>query len=207
MDKITLKSRASEKMEAWKKEVAQLKNQLQHNQEESKDYFEKKKSTLVKWTGDMKKEFERVGGVGGEKLNDLRGSLEELRVQAALGRMDSLEAAQAQQKKINHSIQNLKSSIIKMEKEGEVEAKEVYQKAVVNLDNFKTKFDMFRLQMMYGKDDAVQSFMDKKSEIAMRLDKLSAQLEERKEVAEDRWEHFSEEIGEAWTHLKKAIKD
>lgn len=205
MDNVTLKSRASEKIEAWKKEVGQLKNQLEHNQEEAKDYFEKKKSALVNWTEEMKEEFERMEGVGEEKLNELRGNLEELRLQAALGRMDSKDAAQEQQKKINKSIHNLKNSFVKMEKEGEKDAKEFYQKAAETLDNYNTKFEMFRLQMMYGKDDAVQSFKDRKNNIAMKLDKLNTQLEVKKEVAEDRWEHFSEEISEAWTHLKKAI--
>lgn len=205
MEKGTLKTRASEKMEEWKKEVDQLKNQLQHNTEDAKSSFEKQKANLLKWTDEMKHEFEKVEGIGEEKAKTFKGNLEDLRVQAALGKMDSLDAWHDQQKKMNHSIHNMRNSIAKMEKDAAGNAKALLQQSNYTLDGYQTKFEMYRLQLIDGKEGAVQSWNDRKKDITLRLEKLSNKLEEGKTDAAEKWDGFSKEMGEAWSHFKKAL--
>jgi uncharacterized protein YoxC len=206
MEKVTLKTRAAEKLEAWKKNVEELKNQMQHNSEEAKDSFEKQKAKLVKWTDEMKVEFERVEGIGEEKAKAVKGNLQDLRVQAALGRMESADALHDQQKKINHSIHNLKQSISKMEKDAEGNAKALLEKSNETLERYQNKFEMYRLQLMDAKEGAIESWQERKDDISLRLQKMSTKLEAGKEEASERWEGFSDEMSEAWTHFRKALK-
>lgn len=206
MEKITLKTRATKKIEAWKKEVEQLKNQLQHNTEEAKTSFEKQKSNLLKWTDEVKNEIERVEGIGEEKVKTLKGNLEDIRVQAALGRMESLDAWHDQQKNINHSIHNMRNSITKIEKNTVGNAKTLLEKSNRTLDSYQTKFEMYRLQLIESKEGAVQTWNDRKKEITLRLQKLNNKLDEERTEASEKYENFSKEIVEAWSHFKKAIK-
>ncbi len=205
MKNTNLKDKVSEKMEAWKKEMEQLKNQLQHNGEEARESFENQKVALGKWIDKMKDEFDRVEGIGEEKAKTLRGHLEDLRVQAALGRMDSADALHEQQKKINHSIHSLKHSVTNIEKEAAGKTKSLLENANHALEDYQTKFGIYRLQLNDKKEGAVQSWEDTKEDISLRLQKMNAKLDEGKEKAADKWEHFSDEMKESWKHLRKAI--
>jgi hypothetical protein len=207
MENVTLKERAFKKMEVWKDDVTQLKNQLQHSTEDAKESFENQKIALGIWTDKMKNEFDRVEGIGEEKAKILKGNLEDLRVQAALGRMDSADALHDQQKKINQSIHNLRYSVAKMEKETKGNAKSLLDSANHSLEGYQTKFEMYRIQLNDQKEGAVQSWNVVKDNVTLRLSKMSTQLEEGKEHAADKWEHFSDEMKESWKHLRKAINE
>lgn len=206
MEKVTLKKRASEKMEAWKKEVNHLKEQLGQNAEEAKESFELQKKAVVRWTEEMKEEVEKLEEVGAEKFKNLKANLEDLRVQAALGRMETADTWQEQQKKINHSMHNLKTTVMQREKGAEENVKALLGKAAEKVDDFQTRFEMYRLQLADDKEGVMQNLQERKEDIQLRLEKMSAKLEESKEEMEEKWEHFREEMGEAWVHLKKAIK-
>ena len=205
MKNATLKDKVSEKMEAWKKEVEQLKNQLQHNREEAINSFENQKVALGEWTDKMKNEFDRVEEVGEEKAKTLRGNLEDLRVQATLGRMDSADALHEQHKKINQSLHNLKHSVTKMEKEAVGKTKSLLENANQSIEQYQTKFEMYRLQLNDKKEGAVKSWEETKEDVFLRLQKINTKLEEGRDKASDKWEHFSEEMKESWKHLRKAI--
>lgn len=207
MENVTLRERASEKIEEWKKDVEQLKNQLQHTTEEAKESFENQKVALGKWTDHMKSELDKVESIGEEKAKTLRGNLEDLRVQTALGRMESAEALRNQQKKINQSIHNLKYSVSKVEKEAIGTEKALLKSANESLEGYQTKFEVYRLQLDDKKEGAVQSWNDAKDDIELRLSKMSTKLEDGKEQASDKWEHFSKEMKESWKHLRQAISE
>ncbi len=206
MDNVTLKTRASEKIEAWKKEVEQLKNQLQHNTEEAKQSFENQKEKLVEWTEEMKEKFERAEEIGEEKTKAIKGNLENIRVQAALGKMDSADALHDQQKKIRSSMQELKRTFSKMEVGATENAKALLDKSSQKLERFQNKFEMHRLQLVDTKEGVIETWQDRKDDISLRLQKLSNILEESKEEAIERWEDFSQEMTEAWVHLRNAFK-
>lgn len=204
---MTLKERAAKRLTEWKKDVDQLKNQLEHTKEESKETFEKQKKSMVKWIDNVKEKIDEVEDFGEEKVDVLKGKMEEVRLHAALGRAEAEDEWKEQQKKLNKSIQDLKMSVSKMEKGVEGNAKTLLENTKYTLDGFYTKFDLLRLKLASGKDETIQVWQDRKEEILKNISKLNAKIEIQKDKIEDKWENFSDELGEAWDHLKKAIKD
>jgi len=206
MENVTLKTRVSERIEAWKKEIEQLRKQLQHNREEAKESFENQKEKLANWADDMKDEIERVEGIGEDKLKELKGKLENLRLQAALGKMESVDAMNDQQKKINEGIHNVRGTMSKMENEVAENVKSLLEKSNQTLDRFQNQFEMSRLQLLDTREGVVQTWKDRQEEISLRLQKLNDKLEEGRNDASERWEDFSSEMQEAWVHYKNALK-
>lgn len=206
MKKVTLKDRASEIIEGWKKEVNELKTQIQHSRDDAMIAFENQKTNLLEWIDEAQDEFVRIEGIGEDKAKIFKGNLEELRVQAALGKMETRDALHDQQKKINLAIHNLKFAITNMEKEAIGDAKELLEKFNQRLEGYETKFEIYRLQLNDRKEGVAQLWDLRKDKIILRLEKVKDKLEEDRGEASERWEGFSSEMKEAWSHFKKAVQ-
>jgi len=206
MDKITLKDRISKKVEDWKKDIDQIEDQLEHSQEEAKIAFEKQKEKLLNWTEEIKKELDHLEDVGEEKARDFKTNLEELRVQAALGKAEAIELFHERQKQLNLAVHNTKLALKNLRKTTSERSSTFLEKSQDTLERLHTSFDMFRLQFNLGKKDAAQTWQERRKDIATRLNKMKAKLASAQEHSADRWEHFSEEMMEAWSHVKEAVK-
>ena len=93
----------------------------------------------------------------------------------------------------------------KMEKEAVGKTKSLLENANQSIEQYQTKFEMYRLQLNDKKEGAVKSWEETKEDVFLRLQKINTKLEEGRDKASDKWEHFSEEMKESWKHLRKAI--
>ena len=203
---MTIKERVSKKVEDWKEDIEQIEDQLEHTGENVKDAFEQQKAKLSHWIEEVKKDLDRMEDVGEEKAKNFKGKLEELRVQAALGKADAEDVFHERQKQLNLAVHNTKVAVAKFKKTASEKTNEFLEKSQQTLDRFHTSFDMFRLQMDLGRKDAKQNWQEKRKDIMLRVNTLKAKLAKAQEQSTDRWEHFSEEMAEAWTHVKEAVK-
>lgn len=73
------------------------------------------------------------------------------------------------------------------------------------LREWKADIEALNVQLNLGKTEAKEGWSDQKVKAKERLEVVKSRLGEAEGVAEDKWDHFKEEMGEALGHIKKAF--
>ena len=112
-DKIMdLKETIKGKLEEWKSDIESLQLTLHLGKADASDEFEKQKQNLSKWLTEAK---EKLVEIKDEKATDLKTKIEELELQAALGKAEGEDELKKQQKNIH---------------DGELKAQHVFDQSV-----------------------------------------------------------------------------
>lgn len=196
-----------QRMQEWKARLEHFNVQLHLGAKETADAFEDQKKQLRDWVRTAQKQVERSKIFGEEKTKELKTKFEELRVQAALGKAETIDALQEQQKKLSLSMQQVKKEVdhsLKKaaEKEGELESN-----LKEKVEDFKTRFDLMRLRSHLAQMNAEDAWSEKKKDLSAKLQQIKHQLEESKATGEEKWKGFSSEMSAAWKHFVKAIDE
>lgn len=201
-NKQSLKDKIKQELNASKQFAEELNLQLNLGTAEASDEFEKQKVKLRSWLQDADKKLDEAKEISNERAVELKGLIEAVRVQAALGKAEAGEKWNEQQVKLNIAIQQLKKELLKVQDSLGKFAEDADEK----LEKFHTRFDLFRLQLNLGKADTRELWEHKKEEIAKRLHELKQNLQKEEKEASEKWDVFSSEMGDAWNHIKKAFK-
>ena len=187
-----LKAKVLEKLNSWKASAEHINVQLHLGTEEAKDEFEKQKNKLGDWIDIQYKKLDNTKDISREKAIQIKAALEELQVQAALGKAETEDALKEQQKKLSNGIHNLKVLINKNYSRIKENTTEFTEEISETLDDYHTRFDLFRLQTHLAKMDANESWNEKKKELSAKLHDISISLEHKKERASEKLDDFSE---------------
>ena len=201
-----LKTKIRSRLNNWKASAEYLHMQLHLGTKEAREEFEEQKKSLGDWIDNQSKKLQNTKDITHKKALELKASLEELRVQAALGKAETEDALKEQHKKLNESIHNLKQEINEVYGNTKGKVNEYAEEINETLDEYHTRFDLFRLQAHLAKMDSTESWNKKKKELSAKLHDLGVKLESNKEQASDKWDNFSDEMSEAWSHIRNAFK-
>ena len=135
---------------------------------------------------------------GKEKLDDIYIKFEELRVQLALGKAESIETFKAQKKKLLLTLHELEVKIKSNER-----LNRMYAFVLIEIEKFKVQLEVFEKKFDQGKESAKVSFEKGKLEFNQFIDGLKEKYIHKEE--ETRWEHFQNELSEAFGHFKNAF--
>ncbi len=201
-----LKEKIEKKLNQLKASAEHLNVQLHLGAAEAKDEFEEQKKNLAKLVDTAQEKLGNVIDAGEEKAKNLKTTIDELRVQAALGRAETEDVLEDQAKKINKGLNQLKKGLANTADKAEHKAESFADETKHQIEDMHTRFDLLRLRTHLGKKEAEKAWDEKKKELSEKLHEFNQKLEKGKDVAEDKWEHFADEMSEAWDHLKKAFK-
>lgn len=200
-----LNEKAKDKLNEWKGSLEHLNMQLHLGADEARDEFEKQKQNLVAWLDAASETLKIAEGIGEEKVMELKASLEELRVQAALGKAESVEALREQQEKLSKGIYKLQNTMTEAHTTAEGRLSDFTQYANDRLIDFRTRFDLFKLHSHLAQMDASEAWEEKRNELSVKLNDLNTILESNKETASEKWDSFSSEMSESWKHFRTAF--
>lgn len=186
----------------WKATAEELRLQLHLGSKDLSDKFEEQKKEILTWSKETRMDLEREAS---STSKELRTKLEELEVQAALGKAESKEAIQEQRKKINTLVREANEASIKLLGDSKKSIREIASKAETTFDEWHTRFDLLRLQISLGAADASDEWNEKKEDLKKSIHQLESKLGEISQDSEEGWTHFKSEITEAWSHVKKAF--
>ena len=203
---LLIKEKAKEKLQAWKALAEQLNVQLHLGIAESKDEFEKQKKHLSSLIDATNKKLRILKGISQDSAIKLKSELEELQVQATLGKADTQDAFKDQQQKMAQKIHQLRQSISEFYDSTEENVKDFAEITDEMLNNYHTRFDLFRLQFHLGKKETEQAWEHRKKEVSEVLHHIKVKIDKGSEVSEEKWDNFSKEMSEAWNHVIKAFK-
>lgn len=199
---MEFKDTVKKKLEEWKSDIESLQLTLHLGKADAADEFEKQKTNLSKWLAEAKI---KLGDVKDENAIKLKTKLEELELQAALGKADSEDALKEQQQKINRAIHELKHSVKESYGKTGDKGTEFSELVDQKLGHFHTQFDLFRLHFHLGKKDGQEIWEDKKKEIDKQLTDLNEKMDKMKESTLDTWEDVSENVSKAWNDFTSSF--
>ena len=184
----------------------ELSTQLHLAIPEAKDEFEIQKQNLVNWLESIENKLGDGKNIGEEKVSKLKSVIEKLQVQAALAKAETEDGLKEQQQKIAEGIQKLKQEVGSIDITTEEKTERFTEEVNKKLDDFNTKFDLFRLQLHLGKEEAKEIWHEKKKRITEELRELKSKLETSEDFASENWDVFSSEMSAAWKHVTQAFK-
>lgn len=133
-----------------------------------------------------------------EKIEELNTKFDELRVQLALGKAETKEIFKKQKKDLLLTLHDIEVKI----KTNET-LNRMYALTLIEIEQFKIQLEILEQKFEKEKSQAKESFEKGKNEFNTFIDKLKGKYAKKKE--ETQFEHFQNEISEAFTHFKKAF--
>lgn len=193
-------------IDKWKARIENLNLQFHLGSAEAADEFENQKKYIRKWAAETSAKVNKLQESGKSELRELKIKLEELEVQASLGKADAKDALKSQQKNISRLLHDIEYDFERNYNSAEKKIVEFSKEADEKLQDFHTKFDMLVLQMNLGKAEAEKYWAKKKKDLSLKLSEMERDFDVVKEKSEEKWDEFSDEMSNAWKHFKKAFK-
>jgi hypothetical protein len=201
----SMADKAKERLNEFRASLEHLNVQMHLGATEARDEYEKQKKNLAQWIEQTSRTLGEMKDVSKEKATELKGALDDLRVQAALGRAEGKEAFQEQQKKIMDAMSNAKKTISGLYESTEEGVKDFADRAEHKLEDYHTRLDMLRLKAHLGKEDLEDAWEERSKKLSYQIQELTHKIDLQKEKAEEGWSHFSKEMKTSWSHLRKAF--
>ena len=191
-------------LENFDRELDELQVQISLGEKELGDAFEKGKE---RFTGFVDETLETVNGLeSSETVTNLRTKLDELRVQLALGKAEGRDAFEAQKEALDNKLNETQQAYQAWESEAGDKADDLKGAFAHRVEHFRTQTDMMKVQFHLGVADAKDDWEDAKKEVSGKINDMKRFLAERNAEGEKRWEEFSGEMTEAYSHIKGAVK-
>lgn len=181
-------------------ELEEFRLQAALGKAEAHDAYEGAKKVFNKYVHEAKGRFENAKHVTEEKSTELKAMFETLQVQLALGKAETKEVFEAQMNKISKVLSKIET-LIKKNKTADL----YYAKLQMEIEKFKIKLDILKLQYELQKMDIKEEFETRKTEFSRTLSEIKSNLLKKEVKAENNWEHFRDEITDAYSHLKNVF--
>jgi len=194
-----------------KGEIEHLEVQLALGKAEAIDAFEEHKKALIVKVEEAEASLQEMSNDGEAKVAPLRTKMEELRVQLALGKADSLATFKEQEAKLSHAIHNFKLHALKTLDDAEEKGQHKVADSL-NLVNqksaeFKGRMDEFRVQLALGEAEAKEEWKEFSDQFQKQAKDLVQKLEKELGKAEGKAEETGEKLTERFYDLKKSFLD
>jgi hypothetical protein len=194
-------------IEDLKTELDEIEGKLKKSSDEYRSYFELKRQKFADLIRQFAHQLEQSGE---EKVHSLRDKSRDL--------LDMLESDydlsytdfESESHKISKAIDRFEAEVKdvyeRMSDKGKSARAEFEGDINRNLEKFKTELDIQKAHWKGTRDRAKAEYEDWKAKRLNDIEELKKELEERKHEAGDKFESFTEEINESFSHLKNAFK-
>ena len=186
-------------LDKGKQKVEALRVQLHLGRKEVVEKFDEDKKEIASWA---KQSRNILSGKSSKVFTAVKTRLEELEVQAALAKAESKDELKNQREKLSDALTNLQNEVGNLRNETSAEAKEITDNLTHKLDDWQTKFDLFKLQMHLGAKDASDKWEERKKELSEMLHEMDTSIDAAKKDGSQNLERFKTEMGQAWKHIK-----
>ena len=135
-----------------------------------------------------------------ENMEELKSRFEELRVQLALGKAETIEVFKKQKKQLLLTLHEIEVKI----KSNET-LNRMYAITLIEIEQFKIQLEILEQKYKRDKKETKSSYEKGKDEFNSFVDSIKVKYGKKKE--ETKYEHFQNEISEAFVHFKKAFSN
>jgi hypothetical protein len=178
-------------------ELEELQVQIALGKAEAKDLFENVKKELHTQIQQLKLKI-RLAKTN-EDVLPVVNALEHLQVQLALGLAESKEAFEEQRRNIEQSLHELESRL----KHG-APGRQV-ARIQLEIEKFKAKLQLISLGYQLKKISLEYDLKQKRTEFEHKLASIKTKLSVKEEHARNKWQHYKDEIKDAFDHLRSTF--
>jgi len=188
-----------ENVNFWKQKAQEIRVQLNLGAAEAADKYEEEKKAVRKWIHETE---QRLNENGDGSLDKLRTKLDELKVQASLGKAEAQDEYEEQRKKFNQKLHEARQEAKEVSQKADSQAKVIGDKVSQRLQAWQTQFDIFNVQLHLGAKEASEKWNEQKGKFKSWLDNLDDQLDDVQSESKESWENFKTELSSSWNTLK-----
>ncbi len=203
MEEIMIKKRTTS--DGWKSIYTDVKKQLSLHLSEAEGEYETQKVNLNNWLAKTDVKLSELQKSGKSSLKEIRTSFDDLKVQATLGKAEATETIIEQQKDLNLKIHNFNNALSELHKKSNGTVKEFAEQSKMDVEKFKMRFELFKLQITLWSENKEQEWQEKKLELHNKIENMQSKFYENKAKASSTLDHFSDEMSQTWTHFKEAF--
>lgn len=198
MSESTDKQKLSEELEELRQQVeARTEEQVAEN-------LESHKSSFMSF---IDKSMETIDSVlSGDAALKARQSLDELRVQLALGKAESKEALEEQKEKLDSALHDAEARYASLKDDSNDDFHQWTAEFGEWKEKLQTRMDIAKLQYSLGKAEAKEEMEKKRQGLSKQLQSMKEQLDTLEDKGEEKVEEFTKEISESFSHFRKAVK-
>jgi hypothetical protein len=178
-------------------ELEEFQLQLALGKADASDKFEELKKGFNTIVQDAKTKFSKKD----LDTDDLKKKFEEIQHLLAPAKVETRAAFIEQKETILNAIEEIEQAL---RTSSEVD-KEYHFVFNTEVEKFKIKVEILRLQFEYGKLVSKKEFESMKEDFVKKIDKLKVNFKETESSFEKYWDNFRHEMSDAYTHLKKAF--
>jgi hypothetical protein len=181
-------------------EMEELRLQVGLGKLEAQDLYEESKKKFNTYVHEAKTKLTTFKDSVSNNTTTVLTAFETLQVQLALGKAETKEAFEEQIKAINKGITELEAVILNNKT-----SNEIYTKLLMEIKKFKIKVEILKLRYELKEVDTEEIFEKKKKEFLINLAEIKLKMLGKSNDQKNKWEHFQDEINEAYGHLKNAF--
>lgn len=194
----SLKSMTEKAIGTLKEEVSDLKHRWAPEAEEAANRFEALKSDFIESLSAIEQKLVSVLRPDDARLAELKQKMDELRLQLALGKAESLEKFEEQQKKIQ-----LQWSILKANLEKIPEYNSLQDEVKSAFNEWRVRLEMIKIQFSLGKMELKDNLKEISSDLGKELDHLGKALEAGAGIAGEKFDRFESEVKKIFEKYRK----
>lgn len=198
----SVKDKAKNKLNEWKTLAKHLKVQMHLGKQEAREAFEEQKKQIAAWADKALKELKESKEISAEKISELKHEFELLRTYGMLAQAETEQELKEQQEKISHTLDNIKSKTDQAFATTSGHVSNWKQSIDQKLQYFKMTFDLFRLQLHLGTEEAKDKWEQAKQKASSSIDKISKDLNEATEQGEAKFDALANELEHSWDNVK-----
>ena len=191
--------------DGWKSIYTDVKKQLSLHLSEAEGEYETQKVNLNNWLAKTDVKLSELQKSGKSSLKDIRTSFDDLKIQAALGKAEATETMMEQQKDLNLKIHNFNNSLSELHKKSNGAVREFAEQSKMDVEKFKMRFELFKLQITLWSENKEQEWQEKKVDLHKKIENMQSKFYQNKAKASSQVDHFSDEMSQTWTHFKEAF--
>jgi len=153
-----------ENINFWKQKAEEIRVQLNLGAAEAADKYEEEKKAVRNWIHETEQKIKENGD---SRLDKLKTKLEELKVQASLGRADARDEFEEQRKKFNTKLHEARQEAKELSQKADSKSKEIGDKVSQRLQAWQTQFDIFNVQLHLGAKEASEKWNEQKGKFKL----------------------------------------
>lgn len=194
-----IRDRIHNRVERWEHRLEALESQLENTGEQAMKRVEDTAEALVDAAQALEDKLEPAA-------ENVRKSLQELRVKLALGKAETRDAFDAESKKVHQQLHAVEHLVDEVGEDLEALASREMERFARAGDRLRTELEAAELQYSLGKAEAKDAVEEQRKQLRSHVATAREELKEVGEDAGERWQAFEARMGAAWSDLRDAFR-
>lgn len=191
-----MKEEFDHEKQALKQELDEMKVHLALGKADAVVYIEGKKSDFSQFIDELKQKVAKVGSPATDRTKQLKAKLDHLKMQLALGRMESHDAYCEQRSRISDAIDEIDEDFEALAKKGQKDVKKLRKSFSKRAQTFRLKLESATLSLGAGVVVAKHEAEDTAGKVDIWLDHLAdmtlTEIQEARKYIKSRVAEYSQ---------------